>query len=57
MAATDITTELLFIKQIMNFLGMEMNEKMNMSCGSRPRNEVNKVPVGWSCHDWLWQRY
>ena len=30
MAATDITTELLFIKQIMTFLGMEMNKKMNI---------------------------
>lgn len=32
----------------------EMMEKMNMSCGNRPRNVVNKVPIGWSCHDWLW---
>lgn len=29
-AATDLTTELLFVKQIMNFLGMEMDEKMNI---------------------------
>lgn len=35
----------------------EMMEKMNMSCGNRPRNEKNLVPIGWSCHDWLWQRF
>jgi len=35
----------------------EMNEKMSMSCGNRRRNEVNLVPIGWSCHDWLWQRF
>jgi len=34
----------------------EMEEKMNMSCGNRPRSKINKVPIGWSCHDWLWQR-
>lgn len=31
-------------------------EKMNMPCGNRPRNKVNNVPIGWSCHDWLWAR-
>ena len=34
----------------------ELEQKMNMSCGSRPRNAKNRVPVGWSCHDWLWAR-
>ena len=34
----------------------EMEEIMGMSCGSRPRNKANKVPIGWSCHDWLFQR-
>lgn len=34
----------------------EMEGKMGMSCGNRPRNKVNKVPIGWSCHDWLWAR-
>lgn len=34
----------------------EMEQKMNMSCGNRPRNKVNKVPIGWSCHDWLWAK-
>ena len=34
----------------------ELNGKMNMSCGNRPRNKVNRVPIGWSCHDWLWAR-
>ena len=34
----------------------EMEGKMGMSCGSRPRNEINKVPIGRSCHDWLWAR-
>ena len=29
-AATEITSELLFIKQIMNFLGMNTEEKMNV---------------------------
>ena len=29
-AATDLTTELLFVKQVMIFLGMKMNEKMNI---------------------------
>lgn len=34
----------------------EMEEKMHMSCGNRPRSKANKVPDGWSCHDWLWAR-
>ncbi|KAL7525354.1 hypothetical protein ACHAWF_001319 [Thalassiosira exigua] len=34
----------------------EMEGKMNVSCGSRRRNKVNRVPIGWSCHDWLWAR-
>lgn len=34
----------------------EMQRDMNMSCGNRPRNERNLVPIGWSCHDWLWAR-
>ncbi|KAL7449613.1 hypothetical protein ACHAWC_002295 [Mediolabrus comicus] len=34
----------------------ELQEKMSMSCGNHKRNAVNKVPIGWSCHDWLWAR-
>jgi hypothetical protein len=34
----------------------EMEGKMSMPCGSRPRSEKNVVPIGWSCHDWLWSR-
>ena len=34
----------------------EINGKMSMPCGSRRRNKVNHVPIGWSCHDWLWAR-
>eukprot|EP00980_Cylindrotheca_fusiformis_P005367 scaffold1142_cov66-Cylindrotheca_fusiformis.AAC.3 len=34
----------------------EIEGKMGMSCGSRPRNKANKVPIGRSCHDWLWAR-
>lgn len=39
----------------------ELEQKMNMPCGSRPRNPgqgiaKNRVPIGWSCHDWLWAR-
>ncbi|KAL7529976.1 hypothetical protein ACHAXR_003254 [Thalassiosira sp. AJA248-18] len=34
----------------------DMMGKMNMSCGNRPRNKVNRVPIGWSCHDWLWAK-
>jgi len=34
----------------------EMEEKMSMSCGNRPRGGRNLVPVGWSCHDWMWAR-
>jgi len=34
----------------------EMSEKMNMTCGNRRRSAANYVPIGWSCHDWLWAR-
>lgn len=34
----------------------ELQEKMQMSCGNRKRNAANRVPIGWSCHDWLWAR-
>jgi len=34
----------------------EMGQKMKMACGSRSRGRRNLVPVGWSCHDWLWAR-
>jgi len=36
----------------------EMMSEMDMSCGSRdPRGKPNsRVPVGWSCHDWLWAK-
>ena len=34
----------------------EMEGRMGMSCGNRRRNAVNRVPIGWSCHDWLWAR-
>ena len=34
----------------------EIEGKMGMSCGSKPRNKENKVPIGRSCHDWLWAR-
>jgi len=35
----------------------EMMEAMGMSCGNRSRGGQNRVPIGWSCHDWLWQRF
>ena len=34
----------------------EMEGKMGMSCGNRPRKAVDRVPIRWSCHDWLWAR-
>lgn len=34
----------------------EMVNDMSMSCGSRPRSKANRVPIGWSCHDWLWAK-
>eukprot|EP00548_Thalassiothrix_antarctica_P001697 CAMPEP_0194138098 /NCGR_PEP_ID=MMETSP0152-20130528/7947_1 /TAXON_ID=1049557 /ORGANISM="Thalassiothrix antarctica, Strain L6-D1" /LENGTH=310 /DNA_ID=CAMNT_0038835431 /DNA_START=134 /DNA_END=1066 /DNA_ORIENTATION=- len=39
----------------------EMEKKMNMSCGyaeyrGKPELNKNKIPNGWSCHDWLWAR-
>jgi len=34
----------------------EIQGKMGMSCGNKPRNAKNLVPIGRSCHDWLWSR-
>ena len=34
----------------------EIATNMSMSCGNRRRNRINNVPIGWSCHDWLWSR-
>ena len=47
-AATDITTELLFIKQVMKFLGMGMKDKMNIKIDNQGALFLSKNE--YACH-------